>query len=105
MSKKKKTIQSVSDTAKKIAEKIKKNAEFEKRKEKFTQDLLESDDFSPSFSKGIKTGRIVFKSKDPKIQAAIDKKMGKAGSVKPVKKMKGGGIAIKGFGKALIGRK
>jgi len=105
MSKKKKTIQSVSDTAKKIAEKIKKNAEFEKRKEKFTQDLLESDDFSPSFSKGIKTGRIVFKSKDPKIQAAIDKKMGKAGSVKPVKKMKGGGIAIKGFGKALTGRK
>tara|TARA_R110002073_G_scaffold184951_1_gene343461 strand:+ start:359 stop:673 length:315 start_codon:yes stop_codon:yes gene_type:complete len=104
MSKKKKTIQSVSDTAKKIAEKIKKNAEFEKRKEKFTQDLLESDDFSPSFSKGIKTGRIVFKSKDPKIQAAIDKKMGKAGSVKPVKKMKGGGIAIKGFGKALTGK-
>ena len=104
MSKKKKTIQSVSDTAKKIAEKIKKNAEFEKRKEKFTQDLLESDDFSPGFSKGIKTGRIVFKSKDPKIQAAIDKKMGKAGSVKPVKKMKGGGIAIKGFGKALTGK-
>ena len=104
MSKKKKTIQSVSDTAKKIAEKIKKNAEFEKRKEKFTQDLLESDDFSPSFSKGIKTGRIVFKSKDPKIQAAIDKKMGKAGSVKPIKKMKGGGIAIKGFGKALTGK-
>tara|TARA_R110001632_G_scaffold217648_1_gene346414 strand:+ start:161 stop:475 length:315 start_codon:yes stop_codon:yes gene_type:complete len=104
VSKKKKTIQSVSDTAKKIAEKIKKNAEFEKRKEKFTQDLLESDDFSPSFSKGIKTGRIVFKSKDPKIQAAIDKKMGKAGSVKPIKKMKGGGIAIKGFGKALTGK-
>jgi len=104
MSKKKKTIQSVSKTAKEIAEKIKKKAEFEKRKEKFTQDLLESDNFSPSFSKGIKTGRIVFKSKDPKIQAAIDKKMGKANSVKPVKKMKGGGIAIKGFGKALTGK-
>jgi len=97
----KKTVKKVS---KKIAEKIKKKAEFEKRKEKFTQDLLESDDFSPSFSKGIKTGRIVFKSKDPKIQAAIDKKMGKAGSVKPIKKMKGGGIAIKGFGKALTGK-
>jgi len=59
-------------------------------------------DVSKKTADRIRTGKIKIKSDDPDIQKALDEKFP---PLKPVKKMVGGGIAIKGHGKAFTGNK
>ena len=61
-------------------------ATFKKNKEKFAADMLAQKNPSTHISEGIQSGRIIMKSRDPKIQKAIDTTYGKA----PTKKAHGG---------------
>jgi len=69
------------------------------KKKKFIDSMK---DVSKKTADRIRTGKIKIKSDDPDIQKAIDKEFP---PLKPVKKMAGGGIAIKGHGKAFIGKR
>jgi hypothetical protein len=60
------------------------------------------DNVSKETADRIRTGKIKIKSSNPKIQESLDEKFP---SLRPVKKMAGGGIAIKGHGKAFTGNK
>jgi hypothetical protein len=69
------------------------------KKKKFIDSMK---DVSKKTADRIRTGKIKIKSDDPDIQKALDEKFP---PLKPVKKMAGGGIAIKGHGKAFTGNK
>ena len=68
------------------------------KKKKFIDSMK---DVSKKTADRIRTGKIKIKSDDPDIQKALDEKFP---PLKPVKKMSGGGIAIKGHGKAFTGK-
>ena len=72
---------------KKIADAVKAVTDtFKKNKEKFAADMLAQKNPSKHLSEGIQSGRIIMKSRDSKIQKAIDTTYGKP----PIKKANGG---------------
>lgn len=66
-----------------------------------------ADKISEKMKKKMRAGKLKIKSKDPEVQKMLDDVIGKPTDIKLVKpkkpkKMAGGGLAVKGLGKAFM---
>ena len=66
-----------------------------------------ADKISEKMKKKMRAGKLKIKSKDPEVQKMLDDVIGKPTDIKLVKpkkpkKMAGGGLAVKGLGKAFL---